>query len=70
MPELQSRIFETSAERYYGNGALTLYYLQEELDVIFGKSRLVEQVPDEVVNEDTRNDLKIVEFGNQDDKVR
>lgn len=39
---------------------LTLHYLQEKFNVIFGKLRLAEQVPDEVVDEDTSNDLEIV----------
>jgi hypothetical protein len=50
--------------------ALTLHYLQKKFDVILGKLNLVEQVPDEIVYKDARDDLEIVEFGNKDDKVR
>jgi hypothetical protein len=39
---------------------LTPHYLQEKFDVILRKLRLVEQVSDEVVNEDTPDDLEIV----------
>ena len=49
---------------------LTPHYLQEKFNVILGKAGLVEQVADEVVNEDTPNDLKIVQFGDQYDEVR
>lgn len=40
--------------------ALTPHYLQKEFNIILGKLGLVEQVPDEVVNENTPDDLEIV----------
>ena len=48
---------------------LTPHYLQKKVNIILGKLRLVEQVPDQVINEYARDDLKIVEFGNQNDEV-
>jgi hypothetical protein len=53
-----------------GNSILTSYYLQEKFNVVLGKLRLAEQAPDEVVNQDARDDLEVVEFRNQNDEVR